>query len=228
MLTLQVFSKYWRYFLEGTRTTVILSLVVVTFGSVLGGVIAMMRLSKVKPFHAFASLYISVIRGTPLIVQLWIIYLQIDRLIVFPNITILWLNMRRTMPCIVALTINSAAYVAEIVRAGIQAVDKGQAEAARSIGMTSGQAMRHIIMPQAVKNILPAIGNEFITMIKETAIIQYLGVPDLMFNANMVTSMNYLPLPSLYIAAVLYYILNLVMSNGVNRFERRLQAGDRG
>jgi len=224
---MQIFGRYWPYFLAGTRTTVILSVIVVFFGSILGCIIALMRLSGFKPLSMVASVYISVIRGTPLIVQLWIFYIQLDRVITFPDITFLWMNMRQTMPCIVALTVNSAAYVAEIVRAGIQAVDKGQAEAARSVGMTNGQSMLYIILPQAVKNILPAIGNEFITMIKETAVIQYLGVADLMYSTRVVYQFTYKPLPSYYIAAIIYYILNVVMSRGVDTFERRLKTSDR-
>ncbi|NLT58768.1 MAG: amino acid ABC transporter permease [Clostridiales bacterium] len=226
-VVLRIFARYWRYFLEGARGTVIIALITVLLGSILGCGVALLRLSNVKPLVWFSKAYISVIRGTPLLVQLYIVYLNVERVITFPNATVLWLDFRRTMPCIIALVINSAAYVAEIVRAGIQAVDIGQTEAARSVGMTGRQAMGLIILPQAVKNILPAIGNEFVTMIKETSIIQYLGVPDLMFKQGIVTGFTYKPLPSYYIAAAIYYILNLVMSHGVNTFERRLQASDR-
>ena len=222
-----MFFKYSRYFLEGTRVTVILSVVVVVLGSILGALIAMMKLSKNPILNGFASAYISVLRGTPLYVQLMIIYVLIGRVVTIPRITILWMSMERTAPAIIALTMNSASYVAEIIRAGIQAVDPGQTEAARSIGMTSGQAMRLIIMPQAIKNILPAIGNEFITMIKETSIIRLLGVQDLMYGTNIVITTTYRPIPALLNAAFIYYILNLVLSRGVNAFERRLQASDR-
>ena len=224
---INMFFKYSRYFLEGTRVTVILSVVVVVLGSILGALIAMMKLSKNPILNGFASAYISVLRGTPLYVQLMIIYVLIGRVVTIPRITILWMSMERTAPAIIALTMNSASYVAEIIRAGIQAVDPGQTEAARSIGMTSGQAMRLIIMPQAIKNILPAIGNEFITMIKETSIIRLLGVQDLMYGTNIVITTTYRPIPALLNAAFIYYILNLVLSRGVNAFERRLQASDR-
>ena len=136
------------------------------------------------------------------------------------------MDFERLAPCVIALSLNSAAYVAEIIRAGIQAVDKGQGEAARSIGMTQGQAMRTIILPQAVKNILPAIGNEFVTMIKETSIIQYLGISDLMYNNGIVVTATYNPLPCYYISAIIYLILNLVMCHGIDLFERRLRNSD--
>lgn len=126
-----------------------------------------MRLSKFKPLEKFASIYITVIRGTPMLVQLYIVCYQLD-FISYPTGTLFGVDLERALPCIIALSINSSAYVAEIIRAGIQAVDKGQMEGARSCGMTNAQAMRYVVMPQAVKNILPAIGNEFVTMIVVT------------------------------------------------------------
>ena len=117
--------------------------------------------------------------------------------------------------------------MAEIIRAGIQAVDKGQMEAARSCGMTGGQAMRYIILPQAVKNILPAIGNEFVTMVKETSIIQYLGISDIMYNNGIVITNTYSPLPCYYISAIIYLILNICLGKGISIFERRLKKSER-
>ena len=224
---LVMFPQYWKYFVDGARVTVILSIVVVILGSILGSLVASMRISSNFFLSKFASFYISIFRGTPLYVQLWIWYVLIAKGITIPRITILWMNLERVAPAIIALAFNSAAYVAEIVRAGIQAVDSGQSEAARSVGMTKGQAMRFIIMPQAVKNILPAIGNEFVTMIKETAIVRFMGVPDLMYGTNTVITTTYKPLPALIIAAIIYYTLNFILSYGVNVFERRLKASDR-
>ena len=166
------------------------------------------------------------LRGTPLLVQLYIVYYQLD-FIPFPKMTVWGIALERAIPCIIALSLNSAAYVAEVIRSGIQAVDIGQGEAARSIGMTGAQTMLHIIMPQAIKNILPAIGNEFVTMIKETSVIQYLGISDLMYNNGIVVTATYNPLPCYYISAVIYLILNLVAGKGVSIFERRLKRSDR-
>ena len=181
MIIFEIFTDYYRHFLRGAQATILLSLAVVFVGSILGSLLGIMRLSNNKLFSGFSKLYITVIRGTPLLVQLWIVYFQLD-FIKYPDWVVLGMDFERLAPCVIALSLNSAAYVAEIIRAGIQAVDKGQGEAARSIGMTQGQAMRTIILPQAVKNILPAIGNEFVTMVKETSIIQYLGISDLMYN----------------------------------------------
>ena len=158
MIIFEIFTDYYRYFLRGAQATILLSLAVVFVGSILGSLLGIMRLSNNKLFSGFSKLYITVIRGTPLLVQLWIVYFQLD-FIKYPDWVVLGMDFERLAPCVIALSLNSAAYVAEIIRAGIQAVDKGQGEAARSIGMTQGQAMRTIILPQAVKNILPAIGN---------------------------------------------------------------------
>ncbi len=222
----EIFLDYYQYFLRGTRTTIVVALLTVLLGSVLGCVISLLRLSKFKPFNLFAKLYITVIRGTPMLVQLYIVYYQLD-FIPYPQGSFLGVSLDRVIPCIIALSINSAAYIAEVIRAGIQAVDLGQTEAARSCGMTSGQAMRYVIMPQAVKNILPAIGNEFVTMVKETAIIQYLGVSDLMYNNGIVVTATYNPLPCYYISAIIYLALNICLGKGLNIFERRLQKSER-
>ncbi len=160
----EIATNYYQYFLRGTQTTILISLLTVFCGSILGCLIAFMRLSKFKPLEKFASIYITVIRGTPMLVQLYIVCYQLD-FISYPSGSLFGVDLERALPCIIALSINSSAYVAEIIRAGIQAVDKGQMEGARSCGMTNAQAMRYVVMPQAVKNILPAIGNEFVTMV---------------------------------------------------------------
>lgn len=219
-------ANYYQYFLRGTRTTILVALVTVICGALLGCVIALMRLSKCKPLDAFSRLYITVIRGTPMIVQLYIVYFQLD-FIKYPSGSILGVDLERVIPCVIALSINSAAYVAEIIRAGIQAVDHGQMEAARSCGMTGSQAMRYIIMPQAIKNILPAIGNEFVTMVKETSIIQYLGISDLMYNNGIVVTATYNPLPCYYISAIIYLTLNICLGKGLSVFEGRLKKSER-
>lgn len=222
----EIFRNYYQYFLRGTVTTVIVSLITVLFGFILGCVIALLRMSKSKLLSTFGKLYITVLRGTPLLVQLYIVYYQLD-FIPYPKMMVLGIALERALPCAIALSLNSAAYVAEIIRSGIQAVDFGQTEAAYSIGMTKAQTMLHIVMPQAIKNILPAIGNEFITMIKETSIIQYLGISDLMYNNGIVVTATYNPLPCYYISAMIYLALNLITGKGLDIFERKLKRSDR-
>ena len=128
---------------------------------------------------------------------------------------------------LVVISLNSTAYMMEVLRGGIESVDKGQMEGARSCGMTNAQAMRYVVMPQAVKNILPAIGNEFVTMVKETSIIQYLGIGDLMYNNGIVVTATYNPLPCYYISAIIYLTLNIVLGKGLDLFERRMKCSDR-
>ena len=146
----EIFRNYYQYFLRGTATTVIVSLITVLFGFILGCVIALLRMSKSKLLSTFGKLYITVLRGTPLLVQLYIVYYQLD-FIPYPKMMVLGIALERALPCAIALSLNSAAYVAEIIRSGIQAVDFGQTEAAYSIGMTKAQTMLHIVMPQAIK-----------------------------------------------------------------------------
>ena len=221
-----IFANYYQYFLRGTRTTIVVSLVTVFFGTVVGCLIALLRISKFKPLSGFAKLYVTVLRGTPLLVQLYIVYYQLN-FIPYPDGTFLGVELARVIPCIIALSLNSGAYMAEIIRAGIQAVDFGQTEAALSCGMTFGQSMRYIILPQAVKNILPAIGNEFVTMVKDTSTIQYLGISDLMYNNGIVVTSTYNPLPCYYISALIYLTLNVVLGKGLNIFEMRLKQSER-
>ena len=194
--------------------------------SVCGLICAMIQYHKVPVARQIVAVYIEISRNTPLLVQLYIVYYQLH-FIPWPEGSILGVELARVMPCILALSMNSTAYVAEVIRSGIQAVDFGQTEAALSCGMTRTQAMVNIILPQAVKNILPALGNEFVTMIKETSIIQYLGVGDLTYNNGIVVTATYNPLPCYYISAIIYLTLNIVLGKGLDLFERRMKCSDR-
>lgn len=227
MSILEIAVNYYQYFLRGTRTTILVALVTVFCGALLGCAIALMRLSKIKVLNWFSRLYITVIRGTPMLVQLYIVYFQLD-FIKYPSGSIFGVDLERAIPCIIALSMNSAAYIAEIIRAGIQAVDKGQMEAGPgSCGMNGSQPCGTSSWPQAVKNILPAIGNEFVTMVKETSIIQYLGISDLMYNNGIVITATYNPLPCYYISALIYLTLNICLGKGLNIFEGRMKKSER-
>jgi polar amino acid transport system permease protein len=211
-------SKYYSFFLDGAVFTIILAVFTVLFGVLLGVVLALLRISKNKFLNFIATVYIEFIRGTPLMVQLFIIYFGLPNLVGF--------NMPDMAAAIMALSINSAAYVAEIIRAGIQAVDKGQMEAARSLGMTHAMAMRYIIIPQAVKNILPALGNEFIVVIKESSIVSVIGIGELMYNADTVRGNTYKAFEPLMVAAFMYFIMTFTLSKLMGRLERRMKNGD--
>ena len=221
----EIFLNYYQYFLRGTQTTVIVSLITVLLGTVLGCLIALLRLSRFRLCAGFAKLYITVIRGTPLLVQLYIVYYQLH-FIPWPEGSILGVELARVMPCILALSMNSTAYVAEVIRSGIQAVDFGQTEAALSCGMTRTQAMVNIILPQAVKNILPALCNEFISTVKGTSLASVFFVGELMTSFKTVQSATFLALQSLTIVGVIYFILNFVLSRLLKILERRLMVSD--
>lgn len=211
-------QKYYGFFIDGTSITLFLSFFGVALGVMLGVLLALMKLSKNILLKSFSTAYIEVVRGTPLLVQLYIIYYGLPRLVGldFGDITL----------GIVAISLNSAAYVAEIIRAGILSIDKGQMEAARSLGMPHNMAMTKIIIPQAFKNILPALGNEFIVLIKESSIVSVVGIHDLMYNADTVRGNTYLPFEPLIIAALIYFVITFILSKLLSLLERRMRAGD--
>lgn len=218
----QTFSKYNGMFLAGVQNTLILALVTVVLGTVLGTLMAMARLSGVRVLRWFATAYIEFIRGTPLLVQLMFIFYGLPMLgVTFPEIPFIP-NFQRFAAGVVAMSMNSCAYVAEIIRSGIQAVDIGQMEAARSLGFSKGQSMAMVVLPQAVRNILPALGNEFVTVIKESSITSVIGIADLMYQTDRVKIKNYMVLESLLIAAVLYFIMTFAFGRVIALLERRL------
>ena len=163
--------------------------------------------------------YVEVIRGTPMLVQLMIIYYGFS--------LSFGINFTALQAGIITLSINSGAYLAEIFRAGIQGVDRGQLEAARSLGMGRGAAMRYIILPQAFKAVLPAIGNEFVTIIKESSIISVIGMVDIMYQASVVKNITYQGLSPFLIAAAIYFVMTFILSKLLGRLERKLSASDR-
>ena len=215
---LEILIKYSSYFITGLKSTLGLSIISVLIGIVIGSLLALMKLSKHKPLKWIAAVYIEVVRGTPMITQLFIVY--------FGSYVLFGLDMNPFIAGIIAVSLNSGAYVAEIIRSGIQSIDKGQMEAGRSLGMTQSMTMKEIIMPQAVKNILPALCNEFITVIKGTSIVSVIGVTDLMYNVNIVRGISFRPLEPLLIAAVIYFILTFGLSKAVNILEGKMKQSD--
>lgn len=210
--------RYYELFIEGTGTTLVLAFFTVLLGTALGLVLSLMKTSKSKILKLIASIYIEFLRGTPLLVQLYIIYFGIPSLLKvdIPDMT----------AGIIALAMNSGAYVAEIIRAGINAVDKGQMEAARSLGMSKAMSMRYIIIPQAFKNILPALGNEFITIIKESSIVSIIGIGEIMYNTNTIRGNTFRAFEPLIIAAFIYFVLTFTLSKILSVIERRLSNSD--
>lgn len=201
---------------NGLKVTVIVAFFSVILGLILGTGTALLRMSRFKLLNIIAKIYTEIVRGTPVLVQLLIIYFVIFKA----------LDVDQTLAGIIAFGINSGAYISEIIRAGIQAVDKGQLEAARSLGMPMGLSMRTIILPQAIKNILPALGNEFVVLLKETAILGFIGGNDLMRAGNKIRSVTYEATVPLFTVAIIYFILTFFISLGISLFERRLKNSD--
>ncbi|GKX67853.1 amino acid ABC transporter permease [Inconstantimicrobium mannanitabidum] len=216
-MSFEFLKNYYPFFLKGAGITIVLAFFSVIVGTILGLFLSLLKLSNNKVLRFIASAYIEFVRGTPILVQVWIVYLGLSNI---------GLNLPDIVTGIIALSLNSGAYVAEIIRAGINAVDKGQMEAARSLGMNKGLAMKEIIIPQAFKNILPALGNEFISVIKESSIVSVLGVAELMYNSQTVGSITYKGLPPLYVAAVMYFLITFTLSRGLALVERRLKVSD--
>ena len=206
----------WQWIVSGLGNTLLISLVAVLLGLVIGILAALGKLSNVKPVRWIASLYVDVIRGTPTMVQLLIIYY-----IIFASV-----NLAPWIVGALGFAINSGAYIAEIVRGGILSVDKGQTEAGRSLGLTKSQTMATIVMPQAMKNILPALANEFIVLIKETAVIGMVSNIDLLGAAKRIQGRTYDYLYPLLTAAVIYYVVIKILSIALSRIEARMRKAD--
>ena len=220
--------KYGPYFLKGIGYTLLLAVVSVLLAVIPALLLAIMRLSKNKLVKGLSGAYIAVFRSTPLLVQLSIIYFGLFGAITIPRVTILgFVDISRFIPGVVALALNSSAYVAEIFRGGILAVDIGQTEASRSLGLTAWSTMKLVVLPQAIKNVLPALANEIITMVKESSICSMLGMVELMFAAKTVASTTYISLGPYVVAAVIYFCINYPASKAIEAIERRMRRGDK-
>ena len=222
-LDFSVLAGNMQYFYTGIKWTILISLLSVLFGVIFGALLTLMKRSKfkigkVKPLSIVATAYIEIIRGTPMLLQIMLVYYGFDQLL---NI-----NMDPLPAGIIAVSLNSAAYVSEIIRAGIDAVDKGQLEAARSLGMNQFMAMKLIIIPQATKNILPAIGNEFVAIIKESSMASIIGVNELMFAGKVVVGSTYLGLEPYIVAAGFYFIMTFTLGRIISLIERRMKKSD--
>ena len=218
-------TKYSGFFIEGVENTLILSFFTVLFGTILGTLMAMARMSKFAPLKWLATAYIEFFRGKPLMVQLMFIFYGLPMIgVTFPTVSFIP-DFDRFAAGVVAMSLNSCAYVAEVIRSGIQAVDKGQMEAARSLGFHHKQAMMLVILPQAVRNILPALGNEFVTIIKESSIVSVIGIADLMYRTKGVIAKTYNSLECLAIAALIYFVLTFVGGRLIALMERKMAHG---
>jgi polar amino acid transport system permease protein len=211
-------SAYSPLLVKGTVTTLELTLFSVLLGTVFGFITALFKMSRFKLLRALGNIYVELIRGTPLLVQLYIVYYGLPQLIGH--------DIPSFPAAIAALSFNSGAYVAEIIRAGIEAVDTGQMEAARSLGMSHGLAMRFVVIPQAIKNILPALGNEFVSLLKESATVSVISMGDLMRQADIIRAATYTAFEPLIEVALIYFVMTSIFSSLQRMLERRLKVGD--
>ena len=212
----------WQYLLNGLGVTLQVTLFALIIGIVVGFLVAAVRSTyelngTLKIPNAICKIYITIIRGTPVVVQLLIIYYDIFAAV----------DVDKVIVAVLAFGINSSAYVAEIFRSGIMSIDKGQFEAGRSLGFNYAQTMRHIIMPQAFKNVLPALGNEFIVLLKETSVAGYIALQDLTKGGDIIRSRTYEAFLPLFAVALIYLALVMIFQSLVNRMERKLRTSDR-
>ncbi|MDR0877397.1 MAG: amino acid ABC transporter permease [Treponema sp.] len=220
--------KYLSLFVQGIEYTLLLSVVSVCLAVLPALFLALMRLSKLRVVRAISGIYIAIFRSTPLLVQLALVYFGLFNYIRVPTVRIFgFINLAMFIPGVVALALNSAAYVAEIFRAGILAVDSGQNEAARSLGLTAGDSMSMVVLPQAIKNVLPALANEIITMVKESSICSTLGMVELMWAAKTVAATTYITIGPYVMVALAYFCINYPASKLIEAVERRMRRGDK-
>lgn len=216
---IDVLIEYWPMFLKGAIGTLRYAAIAVAGGTVLGALIAILRLTNNKAADFISSIYVDVLRGTPLLVQMYIAYFFLP--LVIPALN----NVEKEVTVLIALTLNSSAYVSEIIRGGINSVDIGQTEAARSLGMSASHTMTKIILPQAIKNILPSLANEYISMIKETSMAGTFMLYELMYTRTLLAN-KYLSWQPLFIIAGIYLVMTLVLTNLVKLLERRFAVSD--
>lgn len=213
---------YVKTLLQGVLITIVLALIAVLMGTLIAVIPTYFRLSKHKILNFIGGGYVEIIRGTPLLVQVMLIY----AIVKLPVMTVLGMDFGAFLLGMVALIINSSAYASETFRAGILSIEKGQKEAGLSLGMTEKSTMLHIIMPQAIKNIMPSLGNEFVTLIKETSIFMYLGIAELMYSAQIVKTSTYRTKEVYIVTALLYFVLTFTTSKLMSKLEKRMRKQD--
>lgn len=223
-----IITKYSSMFGVAAVTTLLLSVFTVLFSFIIGSLLAVMKISSIKPLRWLANIYVEFIRGTPLLVQVYVVFYGLPLLgVSVPSFDLLGNDFSRLFAGIIALVVNSSAYVCEIVRGGILSIDSGQMEAARSIGFSKTQSMLLIIFPQTIKNILPSLGNEFVSVIKNSSQVSVIGVAELMYTTNTIRSISFRSFEPLIVVSVIYFIMTFIISSVIKRFEMRLAVSDR-
>ena len=227
-MVLDTAVKYNDIFMSGVKITIIISLLSCFFGLLLGIILAFMKISGIKVLQWISTAYVEVIRGTPVLVQISLVFFGLPFLgIHFPSFQIMGVDFERLSAGVLALILNSGAYECEIVRSGIQSIPKGQLEGAMSLGFSKWEAMVRIIIPQAIRSILPALGNEFIVLLKDTSLITVIGGKELLYAAQGIMNRTYEAMFPLLGVALVYLVLVMLFTWLLTKFERRMAQGDR-
>lgn len=221
---INIVVKYRMLLLNGAKITLIVSVLTIIFGLICGILMAFMKMSKIKILKIFANIYVEFIRGTPVLVQIFLVYYGLPIMgVQVPSIVIGGVDISRIVSGTLALVINTTAYVCEIVRGGIESIDYGQTEGALALGMKPGRAMLAIVFPQAMKNILPSLGNEFITIIKTSSQISVIGIADLMYTADTIRGISFKPMEPLILVALIYFAITFIISTLLRHFEKKMK-----
>lgn len=222
MLNFDFLGKYWPMFLQGSELTLVISIIGVVIGFLIGLLLVLMRMSKLKILNWIAGMYVSIVRGTPSMIQVLLIYYILSKTLPIPQVQVLGSGLDRIIPGALALGLNSGAYTSEIFRSGIISIPAGQTEAGLSLGMSRHDTLFEIVLPQALRNTLPAMGNEFITLIKESSVLFYIGVQEVTAEALGVGGTLYNFIPPLIVAAVIYFVITQALALLLNWLEKRM------
>lgn len=224
----KILVKYKMLLIGGVKITVIISVLTILFGLLFGILMAFMKMSKIRLLRWFANAYVEFIRGTPVLVQISIVFYGLPMIgIHVPSIMFGGVDISRLVSGIVALTINSTAYICEIVRGGILSVDRGQTEGALALGMSNARTLLCIVLPQAMKNILPSLSNEFITIIKTSSQVSVIGIGELMYAADTIRGISFQPMAPLILVALIYFVITSVFSFVLKNVEKRMARSTR-
>lgn len=222
MLNFDFLGKYWPMFLQGSELTLVISIIGVVIGFLIGLLLVLMRMSNLKILNWIAGIYVSIVRGTPSMIQVLLIYYILSKSLPIPQVQVLGSGLDRIIPGALALGLNSGAYTSEIFRSGIISIPDGQTEAGLSLGMSRHDTLFEIVLPQALRNTLPAMGNEFITLIKESSVLFYIGVQEVTAESLGVGGTLYNFIPPLIVAAVIYFVITQALALLLNWLEKRM------
>lgn len=222
MFDFSFLGKYWPLFMQGASLTLVISVIGVIMGFLIGLLLVIMRMSNVKVIQWIARIYVSIVRGTPSMIQVLLIYYILSKTLPIPQTQLLGSGLDRIIPGALALGLNSGAYTSEIFRSGVISIPEGQTEAGLSLGLSKHDTLFEIVLPQALRNTLPAMGNEFITLIKESSVLFYIGVQEVTSEALGVGGTLYNFIPPLIVAAIIYFMITQLLALLLNALENRM------